>query len=209
MTTAKMIVVEGIEGAGKSSVISAIKSFLDERQCSYLCTREPGGTKLGESLRALLKSTTESMGSVTELLLMYASRTELFHNVIQPALANDTWVIADRFELSSYAYQGAGRQIPLEHIKHLSALCLDDFKPDLTLYLDVSYQVSQQRIGQRGIAKDRIEKEGEAFFNTIRQGYLSFAKKDPAIKIIDAEQSLKQVNQELVGYLDKLWNQCN
>lgn len=204
MTNAKMIVIEGIEGAGKSTALEKVKTYLLDKNIKFICTREPGGTVLGESLRDLLKSTdSEFIQPQTELLLMYASRTQLFHNVIKKALNEGIWVLSDRFELSSYAYQGIGRGLGLEPLKSLSALCLDNFKPDLTLYLDVSYEVSQARLLTRGIAKDRIEKEDNSFFNEIREGYLSFCQSDNSIQIIDAEKSVEQVEQSIVSVLDE------
>lgn len=205
MNNAKMIVIEGIEGAGKSSVLKMVQTFFEQKGTPFMLTREPGGTKVGEALRHILKHhQSEHIHDVTELLLMYASRTQLYHNVILPALAKGTWVISDRFELSSYAYQGLGRDIDLSYLKTLSTLCLNDFKPDLTLYLDVPYEVSQQRIQQRGEAKDRIEQEDKAFFNRIRQGYLSFASADNSIKIIDASYPLDEVESQVLTVLELL-----
>lgn len=200
-----MIVVEGIEGAGKSTVIEAIKGYLTRKEIPFICTREPGGTPLAESLRALLKSRdSEFIQPETELLLMYASRTQLYHNVIKKALAKGIWVLSDRFELSSFAYQGVGRGLDVKYLNTLSALCLDNFKPDLTLYLDVSYEISQERLFKRGIAKDRIEKEGKAFFNAIRQGYLSFCDSDPSIEPIDASKPMTDVAQSVITKLETL-----
>jgi dTMP kinase len=205
MSQAKMIAIEGIEGAGKSTVIEFIKSYLTQQDKAYICTREPGGTQIGEQLRDILKAEhSEKLEDVTELLLMYASRTQLFRQVIQPALQNDTWVIADRFELSSYAYQGMGRQLPLDSLKMLSELCLNNFQPDLTLYLDISYETSEQRLKSRGLAKDRIEQEEQLFFERIRQGYLQFAKATSTIQIIDASQNEAEVSLSVKQHLEQL-----
>ncbi len=201
----KMIAIEGIEGAGKSTVLNVISNFLKHRNIDFITTREPGGTSVGEALRDILKNTTEEyVHPTTELLLMYASRTQLFHNLIKPTLASGSWIVSDRFELSSYAYQGVGRQIPLTHLKHLSGLCLNNFEPELTLYLDIPFEISQQRIASRGIAKDRIENEDHVFFNRIRDGYLSFAKDKDSIQIIDASHAPQQVEADVISCLERL-----
>lgn len=207
MLNAKMIVIEGIEGAGKSTAIENIKNYLTNIAVPFICVREPGGTHIGEQLRNILKhNESEFIQPVTELLLMYASRTQLFHNVIKKSLAEGTWVIADRFELSSYAYQGIGRGIGVGALKKLSNLCLDDFKADLTLYLDVPFEISQKRIAGRGIDKDRIEKEDASFFNEIRQAYLEFARADPLITTIDASKSIQEVDLDIDLALASLCN---
>ena len=200
-----MVVIEGIEGAGKSTAIDTIKNYLSNKNIPFICVREPGGTEIGEQLRNILKyNETEFIQPVTELLLMYASRTQLFHNVIKKSLADGLWVISDRFELSSYAYQGIGRGIGIPALKNLSHLCLDNFKPDLTIYLDVTFEISQQRISGRGISKDRIEKEDSNFFNKIRQAYIEFANVDPQITIIDASNSIEDVELDVTSALAKL-----
>ena len=206
MATGKMIVIEGIEGAGKSTAIEWVKACLSSKGIKFICTREPGGTKLGETLRNLLKgSSAELIEPETELLLMYASRVQLFHRVIKPALNEGIWVISDRFELSSFAYQGVGRNLGKAALATMSNFCLKGFKPDLTLYMDVPYEISQQRLQQRGIAKDRIEQESAAFFNTIREAYCTYADEDPSIKRIDAAQTLKLVQQQVLEVLSTLW----
>ena len=199
MIPGKMIVIEGIEGAGKSTAIDWVKAYLADKGITYVTTREPGGTPLGESLRDLIKKDdSEIIEPETELLLMYASRMQLFHRVIKEALAKGCWVVSDRFELSSYAYQGVGRNLGMKALNDISALCLKGFKPDLTLYMDVSYEVSQARLTQRGIAKDRIEQEGKAFFNAIREAYCQFAQNDETISRIDASKSLNEVKKAVL-----------
>lgn len=205
MTPGKMIVIEGIEGAGKSTSIDWVKTYLLEKGITYVSTREPGGTRLGESLRELLKKDdSEVIEPETELLLMYASRMQLFHRVIKEALAKGSWVVSDRFELSSYAYQGVGRHLGTKALNNISALCLKGFKPDLTLYMDVPYEVSQARLAQRGIEKDRIEQEGETFFNAIRDAYCKFALNDKTIVRIDASKSLEEVKKCVLLTMERL-----
>lgn len=194
---AKFIVVEGLEGAGKSTAIATITNLLTQYGITFITTREPGGTEVGEKLRAVIKAKTEQgLTSETELLLMYAARVELINQVIKPALANDTWVIADRFELSSFAYQGAGRQLDFQFIQALSNFCVNGLKPDLTLYLDINPKQGMERVGKRG-DKDRIESESLNFFERIRQCYLERVAADSNAVSIDASLPLNEVEKSI------------
>lgn len=194
---AKFIVVEGLEGAGKSTAIATIMNLLTQHGIRFITTREPGGTEVGEKLRAVIKAKTEQgLASETELLLMYAARVELINQVIKPALANDTWVIADRFELSSFAYQGAGRKLDSQFIQALSTFCVNGLKPDLTLYLDINPKLGMERVGRRG-DKDRIESESLNFFERIRQCYLERVAADSNAVSIDASLPLNEVEKSI------------
>lgn len=200
-----MIVIEGIEGAGKSTALAWVKEDLAQKKISFITTREPGGTVVAEELRDLLKGRhDELIEPETELLMMYASRTQLYHRVIKEALAKGQWVISDRYELSSYAYQGVGRGLGMETLDAISKISLKGFKPDLTLYMDVPYEVSQARLSHRGLAKDRIEQEGKDFFNAIRDAYCVFSKQDEKITKIDASKSLEQVRSDVLSALGAL-----
>ncbi len=132
----KFIVVEGLEGAGKSTALQTIKRYLERFVPELLLTREPGGTRVGEHVRQLLKERVEgeALEPRCELLLFYAARVQLLEQVIRPALSQGTWILADRFELSTFAYQGGGRKLDKHMIQHLSAFCLQGFKPDLILF---------------------------------------------------------------------------
>lgn len=136
----KLIVIEGLEGAGKSTAVDTLVTLLSEAGISAITTREPGGTEIGEQLRSIIKNPQYKniLDDKSELLLLYTARTQLLEEVIKPALKKGCWVIADRFELSTRAYQGGGRGLNLNVINQLSEFCLDGFKPDLTLYLDIS-----------------------------------------------------------------------
>ena len=166
MSIGKFIVVEGIEGAGKSSAISVIKEVLTEYNINFISTREPGGTPLAESLRNIVKSAehTENLTQETELLLMYAARSQLLANRILPALQDNQWVIGDRHDMSSRAYQGGGRQFDDGVMEMIAQVTLKDFKPDLTLYLDISPEQGLSRAKARG-ELDRIELEKIDFFS--------------------------------------------
>ncbi|NMP15557.1 MULTISPECIES: dTMP kinase [unclassified Thalassotalea] len=197
MSQGKFIVVEGIEGAGKSSAIAVIEDVLKAKHIEYVKTREPGGTPLAEKLRALVKEPSdETVTKECELLLMYASRSQLLANKILPALAQGKWVIGDRHDLSSRAYQGGGREFNDTLIDTIANITLGDFKPDLTLYLDIEPELGLQRAQNRG-ELDRIEQEKIDFFHRVRNKYLQLATLDDNTFIVDASQSMDKVHQDI------------
>ena len=200
---AKFIVVEGLEGAGKSTAMAHITAWLTQRGITPVCTREPGGTPLAETLRDLVKQVrdNEQVAPETELLLMYASRMQLITNVIKPALAAGHWVLADRHDMSSRAYQGGGRGLSDTLINPLRAMVLGSLRPDLTLYLDIDPVIGLERARSRG-ALDRIEQEQLAFFQRTRAKYLHIAATEANIVVIDANQSIMQVQQQISAALD-------
>ena len=196
------IVVEGLEGAGKSTALDTIKQTLVARACELILTREPGGTRVGETIRGLIKETipAEPLDARAELLLFYAARVQLLEQVIRPALNRGAWVLADRFELSTFAYQGGGRQLDESMIAHLSDFCVGDLKPDLTIFLDVSPELGLQRAGLRG-AMDRIEQESLAFFKAIYDAYHRQIKTMHNVVVIDASQPLAVVQKSIATAL--------
>jgi dTMP kinase len=198
----KFIVIEGLEGAGKSTAIATVKQYLESRGHQVVCTREPGGTPLAEQLRSLVKQANpeEQIAPETELLLMYASRVQLLNNVIRPALSAGNWVLADRHDLSSRAYQGGGRQLGDKLIDTLRQAVLGNTRPDLTLYLDLDPALGLARAASRG-ELDRIEQEQLGFFQRTRAKYLEIAGKEPNIVVIDASQPLAEVQQALLTAL--------
>lgn len=205
MNKAKFIVIEGLEGAGKSTAISVIKNWLQTKDIhQIITTREPGGTPIAEKLRAIVKAheENEKLFSTSELLLMYAARVQLVKNVIEPALAQGVWVIGDRHELSTRAYQGGGRGISLETLETLHSLCLQGFKPHLTLYLDIPPSVGFQRIKRRAHT-DRIEQESLDFFVRAREIYRSYVNEKDAIIEIDASQPVKKVHADIKSALEQ------
>lgn len=195
---AKFIVIEGLEGAGKTTAMDSVISTLQRYGVEQItCTREPGGTALGEKLRALVKQEQEEpLEDMTELLLMYASRVQLVARVIRPALEQGIWVVGDRHDLSSQAYQGGGRQISASILTGLRDMALGDFKPDLTLYLDIDPQIGLQRVRGRG-ELDRIEQMDLSFFERTRARYLDIAAQDSSILVINAQQTPSIVAQEI------------
>lgn len=207
MKKGKLITLEGSEGAGKSTVLRFVQTYLEQAQIKCVFTREPGGTPLAEEIRRILlhPAVDEPMQPLTELLLMFASRSQLIQTVIVPALAAGTWVISDRYVDASYAYQGGGRSVPIEQIQLLDQMVVRDVYPDLTLLMDLPVDLGIARAGERGGEKDRIEKEKMDFFERVRAGYLQRAQQHPArIKIIDASQPLSAVQAQVAAELDRL-----
>ena len=199
----RFIVVEGLEGAGKSTAINTIKAYLSEHHITdVITTREPGGTRVGEIVRQLIKETLDDqpLDPRTELLLMYASRIQLVQQVIIPALDRGCWVVGDRFELSTWAYQGGGRGLDPQMIAHLSSFCLQDFKPDLTLFLDINPSQGLKRVKKRG-ALDRIEQESLDFFMHVREAYHAHIKTQDHVVVIDAGNPLDQVQRAIQAAL--------
>jgi len=198
MVNGKFIVIEGIEGAGKSSAINIIKEVLSENEIEYISTREPGGTPLAEALRDIVKSAdhNEVLTQETELLLMYAARSQLLANRILPAIHAGKWVVGDRHDLSSRAYQGGGRQFDDNVMDMVANVTLKGFKPDLTLYLDITPEQGLSRAQARG-ELDRIELEKIEFFHRVRDKYLDIAKSDPTILTIDASEEMSAVHHNI------------
>ncbi len=206
MKSAKFVVIEGLEGAGKSTAVATVLSWLQANGADVVQTREPGGTPLAEQIRTMVKAVQdEKIASETELLLMYAARSQLLANVIRPALARGQWVLADRHDLSSRAYQGGGRQIASEIIDQIRAVVVKDTRPDLTLYLDIDPEIGLKRALARG-ELDRIEQEKLDFFKRTRQKYLEIAATDSSIVVIDASKPLEQVQQALTDTLSAWFN---
>ncbi|EGQ7797964.1 dTMP kinase [Vibrio parahaemolyticus] len=205
MMKANFIVVEGLEGAGKSTAIKTVLDTLKQAGVGNIVnTREPGGTPLAEKMRALVKEEHEGeeLKDMTELLLLYAARVQLVENVIKPALANGQWVVGDRHDLSSQAYQGGGRQIDASLMKNLRDTTLGDFKPAFTLYMDIDPRIGLERARGRG-ELDRIEKMDISFFERTRERYLEIANADPSIVVINAEQSIEEVSRDIQDALNE------
>ncbi|PJG85115.1 dTMP kinase [Conservatibacter flavescens] len=196
--TGKFIVLEGLEGAGKTTARQTIIEALNEQGITDLVfTREPGGTPLAEKLRQLIKHESEELiTDKAELLMLYAARVQLVENIIKPALNEGKWVLGDRHDLSSQAYQGGGRQLDQHLLSTLKNAILGEFEPDLTLYLDIDPQLGLQRASHRG-ALDRIEKQQLDFFQRTRQRYLELVRDNPKAITIDASQSIEQVGTDI------------
>ncbi len=183
----RFITLEGVEGAGKSTQLAFVRELLEQAGHDVVVTREPGGTPLGEQLRALLlEHRADGMGTDTELLLMFAARAEHLDRVIRPALAAGRWVLCDRFTDATYAYQGGGRGVPEERIAILERWVQRELRPDLTLLFDVPVPVGLARAARRG-TPDRFEGEGVRFLERVRAHYRAAAGREPArIRLIDS-----------------------
>ncbi len=205
ITTGKFITVEGTEGVGKSTNMAFIEAWLKQAGKELVVTREPGGTELGEKLRAvLLDAKEQSMCDDTELLLMFAARAQHLQEVIQPALAAGKWVLCDRFTDATYAYQGGGRGIKMSRIAQLEQWVQGDLRPDMTLILDLPVAAGLERAGKRS-EPDRFELEKHDFFNKVRGTYLARAAALPErYQVIDAAPSITEVQQSIQRVLEKM-----
>jgi dTMP kinase len=190
----KLITVEGIEGAGKSTVVPYVCRYFEGEGLRVVATREPGGTAVGEEIRGLLlEHRNEPMDPETELLLMFAARAAHLQALILPALSAGVWVVSDRFTDATYAYQGGGRGVPIRRVELMEHWVQGDLRPDLTLLLDVPAPLGLARARQRGEA-DRFELEEVAFFERARQTYLARAHAEPQrYRVIDAVLPLAAV----------------
>ncbi|MCR6700612.1 MAG: dTMP kinase [Dokdonella sp.] len=198
----RLITLEGGEGAGKSTVLATVRERLAARGLDVVVTREPGGTPLGEAVRALVLD--PAYGPVcaeSELLLMFAARAQLVRSVIEPALAAGRWVLSDRYSDASYAYQGGGRGQPAARIAELESWAAG-VRPDLTLLLDLPVAQGLARAGSRAAA-DRIEAERDDFFERVRAAYRARAAAEPQrFRVIDAGAELGAVQAAVTAAID-------
>lgn len=203
--TGLFITVEGGEGSGKTTNMAFIQEYLQLAGIAFEVSREPGGTPLAEEIRDLvLRPREERVDASAELLLIFAARAQHLNEKIRPALHQGKWLVCDRFTDATYAYQGGGRQLNMEHIQQLETLVQNDLRPDAVIVLDVALEVGMERAKRRG-ALDRMEQENIQFFNRVREVYLQRAAAEPGrYFVINAEQPLKQVQNDLAQVLQKL-----
>ncbi len=198
----RLVSIEGGEGAGKSTAINALRGALLAHGEQVVCTREPGGTPLAERIRELLLDPAlEPATAHAELLLMFAARAQHVHETVLPALRTGAWVLCDRFTDSSHAYQGAGRGIDPGFIAALEREVVG-IEPGLTFLLDIDVAAGRARIRGRG-EPDRIERERDAFFQRVREGFLARAQADPArFRVVDASADAESVANRVVALLE-------
>lgn len=203
--TGRLISLEGGEGVGKSTLLAGLREHFDRLGLDVLYTREPGGTPVGEAIRALvLDPAHRGIAAETELLLIFAARAQLVREVLRPALDAGRWVLCDRFTDASYAYQGGGRGIDNVHIAELERIATAGLRPDLTLLLDLPVAHGRARASQRGDA-DRIESERDDFFERIRAAYLARAQAEPQrFRVIDASQPADKVLGTAIDAIEAL-----
>ena len=196
MGRGKFISLEGIDGAGKSTHVAYLADLVRGLGHSLVVTREPGGTPLGEKLRALVLA--EAMHAETETLLMFAARREHIEQVILPALERGDWVISDRFTDASYAYQGGGRHVSEQKLQQIEAWAVDDLVPDLTLLFDLDPAVAKHRQSTAGMTPDRFEQQQQIFFDSVRNKYLARAAAFPKrIKVLDASMPIAAIREQI------------
>lgn len=195
------ITLEGGEGAGKSTQLAHIASWLRTHGHDVVLTREPGGTELGERLREVLLHHRGGMAVETEVLLLFAARAEHLATVIRPALASGKTVLCDRFTDATYAYQSGGRGFPAERVAELEQWVQQGLQPDLTLLLDLPIDVGMGRAGQRS-EPDRFEREQHSFFERVRSYYLAAAAREPKrFRVVDATPSQADVSEAITEIL--------
>ncbi|HIL94002.1 MAG TPA: dTMP kinase [Cycloclasticus sp.] len=205
MKTGKFLTLEGVEGVGKTTNLNFIANYLEKAGKAIITTREPGGTAIAEEVRGLLLNHhDESLCDESELLLMFAARAQHLKEVIKPALAAGKWVVCDRFTDATYAYQGGGRHFKMTDIAWIEQFVQKGLTPDKTVLLDLSVEVGLQRAASRS-EPDRFESEKQVFFEDVRRVYLDRAEAEPdRFCVVDASQSIEQVQQSIVKHLDEL-----
>ena len=187
MSRGRLITVEGLDGSGKTTLVTALAAELAEQGRAVEVLREPGGVELSERIRALVKDPALRVGARAEALLYAAARAELVEQKLAPALAAGEWILRDRFVDSSLAYQGGGRALGIEEIRSLNAFGTAGLVPDLTILLRIDPATGRSRVGGRGEAADRLELEGGAFFSAIAAAYDHLAAAEPErFAVIDA-----------------------
>src|SRR5512146_366885 len=192
----KLITLEGVDGAGKSTHVEFIAGRLRAQGRTVVVTREPGGTALAEKLRELVLN--EPMDALAETLLIFAARADHVRQLIRPALEAGTWVVCDRFSDATAAYQGAGKGIPMDLIQQLAEATHPGLRPDRTLVFDCPYDIARQRLNATGRRLDRFEREDRQFFDRVREAYLARSAAEPGrIRLIDASMGLTEIKNRL------------
>lgn len=198
MPSGKFITFEGGDGAGKSTQIKRLAAAIEKTGLTVTVTREPGGSRGAETIRAMLLDPDAEWDPPTEALLHFAARADHYTTKIAPALKEGAWVLCDRFADSTRAYQGYGLGLDMGAIETLYEIALDDFVPDLTIILDIPVETGVERMIERGADPDRYEKMDTAFHERLRQGFLEIAKQDPdRCALIDADNDIDTVTARI------------
>ena len=203
----KLISLEGVDGAGKTTHLAYLCDYLVKRQVTVLTTREPGGTQVGEQLRSILLDAAQPIAPLTELLMMFAARAEHIQKVIRPALLAGTWVLCDRFTDATYAYQGGGRGIDSQNIEALEQMTQGSLRPDLTFLLDLPVEVGLRR--RRGLdrSQDRFESQDLEFKQRVRLAYLERSETKPRILCMDGTLPIEAIQYEMGKKLGQLFDE--
>lgn len=198
----KLITIEGLDGAGKTTVIkNVLKRLANHSELEFVYTREPGGNQIAEQIRkVILNQENSNMDAVTETLLYAAARRQHLIEDIKPMLEQGKVVICDRFVDSSIAYQGVGRGVGYDKVKQINDLITDEIKPDLTLYFEIEPEIGLKRISDHRIDEvNRLDKEEVKFYKKVAQGYRQLIKNDPErFEIINADQSISDTEDDVI-----------
>ncbi|HWY95476.1 MAG TPA: dTMP kinase [Steroidobacteraceae bacterium] len=202
----RFLTIEGIEGVGKSTQVARLSEGFNERGIAHVVTREPGGTPLAERIREMVlrnNASGESMPPMAELLLMFAARAVHLTNFVEPNLRAGRWVVCDRFIDATYAYQGGGRRLNVEHIRRLETMVVGARRPDLTVLLDAPVEQALERVRRRNAGSaDRFESERAEFFERVRDAYRTRAAAEPnRIAVVDASQPIDRVAAQILDLL--------
>jgi dTMP kinase len=197
------VVLEGVEGSGKSTQARLLGEWLAARGTRHIVTREPGGTQIGEEIRRALLHGGDEIPARTELLLMLAARAAFVDGIVRPALAQGAVVIADRYELSSLAYQGYGRGLPLEQVRQANAFATGGLSPDVTLVLEIDVAEGVARQRQAGAAADRIERAGDEFHWRVAEAYRLLSTSEPGVEVVAGGGEIDAVHRRIVDVLGR------
>ena len=204
MNKGKFISFEGIEGVGKSTTIKKIQNYLQEKGIEVCCTREPGGTEFGESIRNILLDNNTNITAESELLLLFSIRNQHINEIIIPSLDKGTWVLCDRYINASIAYQGYGKKVSLEKINLLIENFTEKVIPDLTIFFDLSYELAMKRFPKTK-SKDRFENLSDKFFDDVYNGYLKIASSNAnRVKKVDSKLPQEEVCIQIINEVSKL-----
>jgi dTMP kinase len=205
MSQGKLITIEGLDGAGKSTLATALAQAIAERGVQVELLREPGGVALSERIRELVKDPALQIGARAEALLYAAARAELIHERVGPLLEGGAWVLLDRFVDSSLAYQGAGRGLGIEQVRAINLLATGGLTPERTLLLQISPATGRDRQQTRGAEPDRLEREDDSFFRAIAAAYEELAQAEPQrIRLLDGEQPTARVLEQALSEIEDL-----
>jgi dTMP kinase len=201
----RLVTIEGVDGAGKTTLATGLVEALSQRGLQLTLMREPGGVQTSEAIRALVKDPGLEVGARTEALLYAAARAQLVEQALAPALQRGQWVLLDRFVDSSLAYQGAGRGLGIEAVRELNLFATGGLSPDRTLLLSLDGESARRRADSLGEAPDRLELEGQEFFDRIGKAYLQLAAGEPQrIRVLDASRPPAEVLSQALAALDDL-----
>lgn len=201
MRRGRLIAIEGGDGSGKTTLAKNLSEELKSKNIEVITTREPGGTKEAERIRELIINPDNDLEAITQSLLHYSARFEHVTKLIKPALKAGKWVITDRFYASTFAYQGAAQKVSFEFLEQLHSLLLGNFKPDITIFLDIEVEEGLSRAKSRG-KSDRYEMMSKDFHENIRKGFHELKKLDRNFFILDAKKNERDLLNDAMGIID-------